>query len=370
MDSTFLIVTVIIIAAIPLQLGLLYIVYKQSVMYIIAKTITPATVVAIFCGFVVGYMGLVHLWWTVPVVIISYMLTFYFIGRMLGKPMKLFSTILAKLAEGDFKAEKNKIKFQNNEIGYISKSIDVMIDKITGILQEIKNSSDILTNVSSELSTGAQRMSSISSEQAASFEEMTASVEQILEHVKVNTSNAVDAEQVVESSANEIKQNNDSVQKTIDALKNIAAKITIINDIASKTNILSLNAAIEAARAGEYGKGFGVVAGEVGKLAEQSKHSADEIIDISNESSKLAEKTGKSSKEILPKVENAVSLMRHISIGSKEQESGVVQINSSLNELNNSVQRLAGASEEIASNAEELASQSVKLKDKVSYFKI
>ena len=191
-----------------------------------------------------------------------------------------------------------------------------------------------------------------------------------MDKAKVMNKNSQFANKVFTGSSQKIELSNDKVQETLDALNVISEKITVINDIAFQTNILSLNAAIEAARVGNVGKGFSVVANEVGKLAERSKDSANEISVVSNKSSKLADETSKISAEIVPEIKKSLNLIQDIAQDSNEQEQSAIQISENLNELNGSVQKLASSSEEMASSAEELSGQAYQLKDLMSYFKM
>lgn len=368
-DDIFYLLTLIFVSF-PVGVLMIYIFFRKTLMFTLTMYLVPPVLISVYVGYIVGKHGFWHIAWVTVFETIIWSLTFYLLQRRVSLPLKSFVNLFKKISKGNLTVNANHIKDQKNELGEVALAFNQMIEEVRSTMKNINQTAEMLNSVSNELSVGSQQMSSISSEQAASFEEMSASVEQILEHVTVNSQNASTAEKVVEKSANEIKQNNKGVQDTIESLNTIADKISVINDIASQTNILSLNAAIEAARAGSYGKGFSVVAGEVGKLAERSKQSANEIEDISKESSAIANKTGESSKKIIPNVINAVELMQKIVVSSKEQESGVAQINSSLSELNSSVQKLAGTSEETASSAEELASQAEQLAERVSYFKL
>jgi methyl-accepting chemotaxis protein len=153
-------------------------------------------------------------------------------------------------------------------------------------------------------------------------------------------------------------------------MKQIAAKIGIIDDIAYQTNLLALNAAIEAARAGEHGKGFAVVAAEVRKLAERSQVAAQEIGQVAGSSVELAEKAGKLLDEMVPSIKKTSDLVQEITAASEEQSSGVGQINGAITQLNQVTQKNAAGSEELAATAEEMSSQAQQLQQTMSFFKV
>jgi methyl-accepting chemotaxis protein len=162
----------------------------------------------------------------------------------------------------------------------------------------------------------------------------------------------------------------EAVKATVAAMKQIAAKIGIIDDIAYQTNLLALNAAIEAARAGEHGKGFAVVAAEVRKLAERSQVAAQEIGEVAGSSVDLAERAGKLLDAMVPNIRKTSELVQEITAASQEQSSGVSQINAAVVQLSQTTQQNASSSEELAATAEEMSSQAEQLQQTMSFFKL
>jgi methyl-accepting chemotaxis protein len=170
--------------------------------------------------------------------------------------------------------------------------------------------------------------------------------------------------------AAEAAEGGEAVKATVGAMKQIAQKIGIIDDIAYQTNLLALNAAIEAARAGEHGKGFAVVAAEVRKLAERSQVAAQEIGTVASSSVELAERAGKLLDEMVPSIKKTSDLVQEITAASEEQSSGVGQINAAVSQLSQTTQQNASSSEELAATAEEMSSQAEQLQRTMAFFKL
>jgi len=195
-------------------------------------------------------------------------------------------------------------------------------------------------------------------------------MEQMASNIRQNADNAMQTEKIAMKSSEDAREGGQAVAETVSAMKDIAEKISIIEEIARQTDLLALNAAIEAARAGEHGKGFAVVASEVRKLAERSQTAAGEISKLSSASVEVAEKAGEMLAKLVPDIQKTAELVQEISAASNEQNAGAEQINKAIQQLDQVIQQNASASEEMASTAEELAGQSEQLQNTIGYFKV
>ena len=245
-----------------------------------------------------------------------------------------------------------------------------MVSKLAHTVTEVRSSADSLSSASEEVSATAQTMSQASSEQASGVELTSASVEQMTASITQNSSNAKVTDAMAVQAAKQATEGSEAVEQTLEAMKQIARKIGIIDDIAYQTNLLALNAAIEAARAGEHGKGFAVVAGEVRKLAERSQVAAQEIGEMAAGSVAVAEKAGKLLADMVPAIHKTSDLVQEIAAASEEQSTSVGQINTSMTQLSQTTQQNASSSEELAATAEEMSSQAINLQQLVAFFKI
>jgi methyl-accepting chemotaxis protein len=185
-----------------------------------------------------------------------------------------------------------------------------------------------------------------------------------------NAENSLQTEQMALKGSRDAEESGVTVAAAAMAMKDIAEKVSIIEEIAYKTNLLALNAAIEAAQAGEHGKGFAVVATEVRKLAERSRVAAREIAAAVSSSVQVAERSGRLMEELVPSIRKTADLVQEVAAASREQASGVAQINKAMRQVDQVTQRNASASEELAATAEELASQAEALQQLVSFFRL
>jgi methyl-accepting chemotaxis protein len=281
-----------------------------------------------------------------------------------GEPSQA-AAIARKVAEGDLACD---VAVASGDTTSLMASIKHMVEKLSGVVGHVQESSRLLVGAAEQVSATAQSLSQGASQQAASVEETSASMEQMSASIARNNENAKVTGDIATSTAKDTVAGGQAVSDTVGAMKQIAHKIAIVDDIAYQTNLLALNAAIEAGRAGEHGKGFAVVAAEVRKLAERSQVAAEEISRLANGSVDLAEKAGGLLARIVPSIQKTADLVQDISSASAEQNAGVGQINSAISQVSQSIQQNAAASEELASTSEEMSAQALELESVMAFF--
>ncbi len=286
----------------------------------------------------------------------------------LTSPIRKSVVVADRIARGELDVEV--VVSGRDEIGQLLASLKSMVEKLRGVVADVQSASANVAAGSRQLSAGAQQMSQGTTEQAASTEEASSSIEEMNATIRQNADNALQTEKIALKSADDARESGDAVTAAVVAMKQIAEKIGIIEEIARQTNLLALNAAIEAARAGEHGKGFAVVAAEVRKLAERSQTAARQIGELSGSSVEVAERAGVMLARLVPDIQKTADLVQEISVSSREQAGGADQINGAVQQLNRVVQQNAGAVEEMASTADELAAQADHLQQAVAFFKV
>jgi methyl-accepting chemotaxis protein len=275
--------------------------------------------------------------------------------------------LLGAFAEGDL---THRIERDYDGLfARVKESANATAENLTRVLGEVNAAADALTGAAGQVSATAQSLSQAASQQAASVEETSSQIDVMSASIAQNSDNAKVTDGMASKANKEATEGGSAVSETVQAMKQIAAKIGIVDDIAYQTNLLALNAAIEAARAGEHGKGFAVVAAEVRKLAERSQLAAKEIGDLAGSSVATAERAGKLLDEIVPSIQRTSELVQEIAAASTEQSESVVQIGGAMGQLSKATQQNASASEELAATSEELSGQASQLQQSIAFFK-
>ncbi|NSZ18238.1 methyl-accepting chemotaxis protein [Agrobacterium vitis] len=252
----------------------------------------------------------------------------------------------------------------------LGQSLQLMVERLRGVVADALSASDNVSSGSQQLSSASEQVSQGATEQASSAEEASASMEEMAANIKQNADNAAQTEKIARQSSKDAEASGEAVNRAVGAMRTIAEKISIVQEIARQTDLLALNAAVEAARAGEHGKGFAVVASEVRKLAERSQAAAAEISTLSGQTVQVATEAGEMLTRLVPDIRKTAELISEISAACREQDIGASQINEAIQQLDKVTQQNAGASEEMSATSEELAAQAEELQTSIAFFKV
>lgn len=288
--------------------------------------------------------------------------------RAINSSLKKAKDVVNNFASGNLAIQRADTG--NDEMGEVLSLIYDCMERQKEILTEVITFVKQITHAGSQLKESSDNLSDGSQQQASDVEEILASMEEMAANIKQNSDNASETQGIALKSTQDMLKAKEVVDTTINNVRTIAEKISIIGQFASQTNLLALNAAVEAARAGEHGKGFNVVAGEVRKLAEGSQNATQEINDLSENSVTEADVTLQAIDKLMPNIEKTAELVSAIANASEEQSIGVDQINEAIQRFNNIIQHNAAAAEEVNASSFELTEQAQLLKRKISYFKV
>ena len=284
------------------------------------------------------------------------------------RPLRRAVALARQIGSGDLTQQVDAKG--HDEIAELQRAMGDMTAKLSEIVSGVRASSSLVAAGSSRSAETAERLSSGSTEQAAASEQASAAIEEMSANIRQNADNASTTEKIAAQASEHAGTTGEAVAQSTKAMREIAEKIAVVQEIARQTDLLALNAAIEAARAGQHGKGFAVVASEVRKLAERSQTAATEIGELSAKTLVVAEEAGTRLERLVPDIRKTAELVSEISAACREQSIGVEQINQAIQQLDQVTQANAGAAGEMTATAEQLAAEAGRLEERAGYFRM
>lgn len=292
--------------------------------------------------------------------------------------------MLGEMAEGDFNVSSNVGDYYVGQFKLLEDGMDKVTNKMSEVLHNIAEATAQVKVGAEQLSHSAQELAEGATEQAGAIEELTATIENVANISEESAKNATFAATSAKTAAENAARNKDEINELTEAMARITETsqeieniISAIEDIASQTNLLSLNASIEAARAGEAGKGFAVVAEQIGKLAEESASSAvttRELISKSLEEikvgNKIVENTMEAINAVLADMQSFAEMASGAAESSRVQADLLKQIEGGIEQISMVVQSNSASAEETSAVSEELSSQSINLEAMVEKFQL
>ncbi len=290
------------------------------------------------------------------------------LGRQFVSPLRSIMSVTKQLQDGDLNVHIDVDS--HDELGLLADQLNSVIHKLGQVVGEIRQATGSVSTASNELNSSAQQLSQGATEQAGTLQQIASSLHSVNNSVERNAHHAQQTAKTANQASSQAERGGSAVLETVEAMRQIAKKITVVEEIAYQTNLLALNAAIEAARAGAHGKGFAVVAGEVRKLAESSQSAAQQIGELASKSVKVAENAGQLLERIVPMIRETSGLVQEIAAASQEQRNAIQEINLGVSQLDEVVQQNAAASHELAATSGDLAGQASTLQRLVSFFRL
>ena len=280
--------------------------------------------------------------------------------------MKGVVVLAEEIADGNLTVDVK----ERSEQDRLMIALNSMVERLNDIVLQVVSAAENVAYGSQQMSFSAQGVAEGATEQSTAAEQASASMEELAANIKQNADNALQTEKIALKSAEDAQKSGNAVAQTVEAMQKIAQKISIIEEIAGETRLLSLNTTIEAARAHEHGRGFGVVASEVRGLAGRSQEAAEEINALANSSVEIAGHAGTMLAQLVPDIQRTADLVMEISAASNEQSSGTSQINNAIQQLDQVIQHNSSTAEQMASMAEELSGQAKQLQSTMKFFRL
>lgn len=368
MSELIIFASLVILLCLPIAILAATLIFRASFLKKIGIGISIIAAYAAVIGFTIAKIGLIHITWGASSAIVLMVVVVLYLRKDVHV-LQLIRDDIEKMSKLDLRISFTEANLRRkDEMGGIVSSMQVMTERLNGIVNAIQNNSNELNSASMQLSAVSQEISENANEQAISAEEVAASMEEMQVTIDSNTKQAEKTSEITANSANEMKQSNKVILQSINSTLEISQRVQLISNIATKTDMLSINASIEAARAGEFGKGFGVVAHEIRKLADTTKDASERITTLSESGQQISEEAGKKLEQIIAEILKSAAHVNNIVTASREQQISVGSIKDAVFKLSEITQQNSAASEEMQATASDLSERARQLDALVSGF--
>ncbi|GAK53801.1 methyl-accepting chemotaxis sensory transducer [Candidatus Moduliflexus flocculans] len=300
--------------------------------------------------------------------IVLFMLLSWGIARKIVTPLARLSTVTQQIASGDLR--QTIPVTSRDEIGRLSQAVNEMLGQVSGVIHQVRDVADRVALESLHIHANVQEMVQSVNAQSASAEEIASSLEEMTINITHNSHNALQTAQLALQSAEDAQETEEAVQRMIEAIYEIAKRVSVIQDIAAQTRLLSLNATIQAAHVTEFGKGFSVVANEVRDLAERAQFMAEEINLLAMTNVQIAEHAAEKLTTLMPDIQKTMEFIQEVHAASREQKNGSDYISNAMQELNQAISASAISAASVETATKTLADQAAQLHETVGFFKI
>lgn len=310
--------------------------------------------------YVVSLTGLV-------LVIFIIAITGWYVTRSIVRPLGFAVKHLTQMSDGDMRVSifaKGK-----DEIGRMLSAMSYTARAISDVVARVSHNVNSLSQAADEVNSTADSMSSSAADQASSVENSRESLEDIAESIQRSLVNIQTTLHISKENATEAEKGGKAVKETVEVMKQILGKISIIEEIAAQTNLLALNATIEAARAGEAGKGFAVVASEVGKLAETSQQAAKEIQNFAKDSILVAENAQGLLEVVVPNSRKTADLVNEITDLAEQQKDQVEIIKNTMQNLDQLASQNSRAADELVKTSQQMSKMTSEVSESLGFFR-
>lgn len=307
---------------------------------------------------------------TVGLLALASIVSLVFAHYVITRPVKHMLDSANDLLLGDGDLTKRIYIRSDDEIGKTAKALNGFLDKLQHVILNIGIVMEMLLELATKISVAAKSVSDAATFQASSVDQTCVTLDQINSSITQNAASAKGTENIATNASNDAKQGGNAISNTISVMQSITNKISIIDDIAYKTNLLALNAAIEAARAGEQGKGFAVVASEIRKLSERTQIAAQEISVLAEKSTNISTEAERFLNKIVPVIAQTAESVHEIASLSANQSVAVQQIDKTMGVIDAQTKKNASAAQDLANIAQEIAKKTKDLKDLIAFFKV